>query len=197
VVKFYATSDKKLTQSENIIMSRIGKKEIEIPKDVSVNIQNDNIIIKGKHGTLERAFLTGIQAEVKENRIIITRQDDLKKTRAFHGLLRALVQNMVLGVSEQFTKILIVEGVGYKFQVEKKTLICSMGYSHPVEFQIPDDLSIKVESPTKIAISGIEKQRVGFLAAQIREIRPPEPYKGKGIRYEGEIILRKAGKTGK
>lgn len=178
-------------------MSRIGKKPIRIPKDVSVVLENNEIIIKGKYGTLTRPVINGINIEIIENQIIVTRENDTKKLCACNGLMRALLYNMVYGVSNQFTKILMAEGVGYKFQIDKKTLILSMGYSHPVEFLIPEDLAIKLESPTKISISGIEKERVGFLAAKIREIRPPEPYKGKGIRYEGEIILRKAGKTGK
>lgn len=178
-------------------MSRIGKKAISIPKDVSIEIQDKKIIIKGKHGVLEKSFIEGIHVELKENKIIVTRDDDSKKSRSCHGLIRALIQNMVSGVNDKFSKTLIAEGVGYKFQIDKKNLILSMGYSHPIEFQIPGDLTINLESPTKISISGIEKDKVGFLAAQIRDIRPPEPYKGKGIRYEGEIIIRKAGKTGK
>jgi large subunit ribosomal protein L6 len=178
-------------------MSRIGKKEITIPKDVSVEINHQKITVKGKHGVLERTFLEGIQVQTKENKIIVTRENESKRTRAFHGLLRALIQNMVSGVNDKFSKTLIAEGVGYKFQMDQKKLILSMGYSHPIELVIPDDLTINLESPTKISITGIEKEKVGFLAAEIRKVRPPEPYKGKGIRYEGEIILRKAGKTGK
>ena len=116
---------------------------------------------------------------------------------AYHGLTRALIQNMIIGVNAKFSKILVAEGVGYKFQLDKQRLILNMGYTHPIEFIIPSDLEIKAESPTKIIISGIDKEKVGFLAAKIREIRPPEPYKGKGIMYEGEKILRKAGKSGK
>jgi large subunit ribosomal protein L6 len=134
---------------------------------------------------------------IENNQIVITRTDETKKARAYHGLIRALVQNMVTGVHQQFTKNLIAEGVGYKFQVDKTKLILSVGFSHPVEFEIPSDLSIKAESPTKLVISGIDKEKVGFLAAKIRDMRPPEPYKGKGLLYEGEKILRKAGKTGK
>lgn len=111
--------------------------------------------------------------------------------------MRALIQNMIIGVNDLFTKVLIAEGVGYKFQIDKNSLVLNMGYSHPIEFAIPTDLKIKLESPTKIAISGIDKEQVGFLAAKIRAVRPPEPYKGKGIMYEGEKILRKAGKSGK
>lgn len=178
-------------------MSRIGKKKITIPKDVSVEIYDEIIKVKGKYGTLERAFLEGIKVEIEDNHIQLLRENELKKTRAFHGLLRALIQNMVVGVNQKFSKTLIAEGVGYKFQIDKKNLVLSMGYSHPVEITIPEDLNINLESPTKISITGIEKEKVGFLAAEIRKIRPPEPYKGKGIRYDGEIILRKAGKTGK
>jgi large subunit ribosomal protein L6 len=178
-------------------MSRIGKKEIIIPKEVSVILSNETILVKGTHGFLEQPFLKNIQVELKENKILVTRKEDSKQSRAFHGLVRALIQNMILGVTTKFFKTLIAEGVGYKFQLEKGNLILSMGFSHPIEFIIPEDLTVKLELPTKIVISGISKQKVGLFASQIREIRPPEPYKGKGIRYEGEVILRKAGKTGK
>jgi len=178
-------------------MSRIGKKMIEIPQNVSIEIKDQKILVKGKHGILEQFLTEGIEIEIKENKLFVLRKNDLKTTRSCHGLIRALVQNMIKGVTEKFSKTLIAEGVGYKFQVDKKLLILTMGYSHPVQIQIPDDLSINLESPTKLSVSGIEKQKVGLLASEIREIRPPEPYKGKGIRYENEKILRKAGKTGK
>ena len=132
-----------------------------------------------------------------ENKLNIIKLNDTKESRAYHGLTRALIQNMIIGVNTKFSKILVAEGVGYKFQLDKQRLILNMGYTHPIEFIIPSDLEIKAESPTKIIISGIDKEKVGFLAAKIREIRPPEPYKGKGIMYEGEKILRKAGKSGK
>lgn len=178
-------------------MSRIGKKEIIIPKNVLVYLENEKIIVKGKYGILEQLLFKEIQVLIKEDQIVISKKEDTKKARALHGLTRALVQNMVFGVINKFSKTLIAEGVGYKFQQDKSVLILTMGYSHPIEFAIPDDLFIKLESPTRILIEGIEKQKVGLFASQIRDIRPPEPYKGKGIRYEGEIILRKAGKTGK
>ena len=178
-------------------MSRIGKKSIEIPKEVSIQLENEKIVVKGKHGSLERQVLNNLKLEIIEKKLVITRNDDSKKSRSYHGLIRALVQNMVSGVDQKFSKTLIAEGVGYKFQVDKTNLILSVGFSHPVEFAIPADLSIKAESPTKLVISGIDKEKVGFLAAKIRDMRPPEPYKGKGILYEGEKILRKAGKTGK
>lgn len=178
-------------------MSRVGKKAIEIPKDVSINITNDKISVKGKHGTLERTIQDILNLEITNQTLVITRKSETKKSREYHGLIRALVQNMVSGVSEKFSKTLIAEGVGYKFQVEKNTLIVNVGFTHPVEFPIPADLAIKLESPTKVSISGIDKEKVGFLAAKIRDTRPPEPYKGKGILYDGEKIIRKAGKTGK
>ena len=178
-------------------MSRIGKKLIDIPKDVSIKLEKNKIIITGKHGTLEQSFLDILTIEINENKIFITRQNDTKQSKEYHGLIRAIVQNMVNGVNEKFTKTLIAEGVGYKFQVDKNKLILNVGFTHPVEFIIPDDISIKVESPTKISIIGINKEKVGFLASIIRSKRPPEPYKGKGILYLGEKIIRKAGKTGK
>ena len=134
---------------------------------------------------------------IEEKKLVLKRLKETKEVKSYHGLIRALLQNMVKGVDQQFSKVLIAEGVGYKFQVEKTNLIVNVGYSHPIQFSIPTDLAIKVESNTKISILGIDKEKVGFFASQIRSTRPPEPYKGKGILYEGEKILRKAGKTGK
>jgi large subunit ribosomal protein L6 len=178
-------------------MSRIGKKVINIPKDVSITVTDEKITVKGKHGILEQNLLNLLKFDLSENKLSIGRLNDEKQTRAYHGLIRALVQNMVIGVTQKFSKTLIAEGVGYKFQVDKKVLIVNVGYTHPIEFPIPTDLEIKSESAVKISISGINKEKVGFLAAQVRDTRPPEPYKGKGILYDGEIIRRKAGKTGK
>jgi len=178
-------------------MSRIGKKPIDIPKDVSVTLEKNLIKVKGKHGALERSVLDTLQLEIKEQQLIITRADDSKKSREYHGLIRALVQNMVSGVHDKFSKTIVAEGVGYKFQVDKTKLILNVGFTHPVEFPIPPSLTIKLESATKIVISGINKEEVGFLASQVHDTRPPEPYKGKGLLYEGEKIIRKAGKTGK
>ena len=178
-------------------MSRIGKKAIDIPKDVLVTLEKEKIIVKGKHGSLERILLENLAFEIIEEKLVITRSDDTKKSREYHGLMRALIQNMVSGVDQKFSKTLVAEGVGYKFQLNKTTLILNVGFTHPVEFLIPSDLSIKLESPTRLVISGIDKEKVGFLAAKVRSMRPPEPYKGKGILYDGEKILRKAGKTGK
>jgi large subunit ribosomal protein L6 len=187
----------KNSKREEKKMSRIGKKAIDIPKDVSIKIENEKIIVKGKNGSLEREVLNKLDLEILKEQLVITRKDDTKESRSYHGLIRALVQNMVTGVDEKFSKILVAEGVGYKFQVEKNKLILSVGFSHPVEFEIPSDITLKAESPTRLIISGIDKEKVGFFAAKIRDMRPPEPYKGKGLLYQGEKILRKAGKTGK
>ena len=178
-------------------MSRIGKKIIDIPKEVSITITNEKIIVKGQYGILEQSLLNILNFTLLDNKLSITRINDLKKTREYHGLIRALVQNMVLGVTQKFSKTLIAEGVGYKFQLDNSVLIVNVGFTHPVKFPIPSDLEVKIESPIKISIKGINKEKVGFLAAKIRSIKPPEPYKGKGILYEGEIVRRKAGKTGK
>lgn len=178
-------------------MSRIGKKAISIPKDVSVNINDKEIVIKGKHGILKRLISENIEINLEKEKIILNRLNDEKKSRELHGLNRALIQNMIYGVDQKFSKSLIAEGVGYRFQVDKNTLNLNVGFTHPVKFEIPADLSIKLESPTKIQLSGIDKEKVGFFAAKIRNTKPPEPYKGKGILYEGEKIVRKAGKTGK
>jgi large subunit ribosomal protein L6 len=178
-------------------MSRVGKKEIIVPKDVTVFFENESLIVKGTHGLLQLDSFNNLQILISENKIQVLRVEDSKKSRALHGLTRALIQNMVLGVHQKFSQVLIVEGIGYKFQVDKGILILNMGYSHPVELKIPENLNVKLDSSTKISIFGIDKQKVGLFASEIRKIRPPEPYKGKGIRYEKEIVLRKAGKTGK
>lgn len=178
-------------------MSRVGKRAIDIPETVSVTFNNQILTVKGKHGTLEQSIQEILDVEILTNKLIITRKEDTSKARELHGLLRALINNMVIGVTNKFSKSLIAEGVGYKFQIEKKLLVLNVGFTHPIQFEIPSDLEIKVESPTKLLISGINKEKVGFLAAKIRAVRPPEPYKGKGLLYEGEIIRRKAGKTGK
>lgn len=178
-------------------MSRIGKKAIFIPKDISVTMENKEITIKGKNGVLKRIISDNVNIILENDKIILTRINDEKTSRESHGLNRALVQNMVKGVENKFSKTLIAEGVGYRFQIEKNLLNLSVGFTHPVQFEIPQDLTVKLESPTKIQLLGIDREKVGFFAAKIRDMKPPEPYKGKGILYEGEKILRKAGKTGK
>jgi large subunit ribosomal protein L6 len=178
-------------------MSRIGKKPIDLPEGVSLTINNKNVIVQGQYGLLEQSFNNLLEVKVEKNKVYVTRTEETIKAREFHGLIRALLQNMILGVHKKFSKVLIAEGVGYKFQLDKKTLLVNVGFTHPVNFEIPNDIEIKLESPVKISILGINKQTVGFFADKIRSTKPPEPYKGKGILYQGEIIRRKAGKTGK
>jgi large subunit ribosomal protein L6 len=178
-------------------MSRIGKKLIYIPKDIDLKIHENLVFVSGKNGSLEKKFLNIVNFERVENTLSVTRLEESKFAKSYHGLTRALVENMITGVSNTFKKILIAEGVGYKFQMDKNKLILNMGFTHNVEFEIPEGIQIKNESAVKISIQGIDKEKVGLFASQLRDIRPPEPYKGKGIRYEGEKIIRKAGKTGK
>ncbi len=178
-------------------MSRIGKKEISIPQNIEVLIQNNHISVSGKNGKLEKSFLNLIELKKIETNILISRINDDKFSKSYHGLARALVDNMIQGVSKKFQKILIAEGVGYKFQLNNNQITLNMGFTHPVHFEIPRDIDIRLESATKLIIEGIDKEKVGLFAASLREVRPPEPYKGKGIRYNGEKIIRKAGKTGK
>lgn len=178
-------------------MSRVGKRIITIPKNVTVSIEEQNVIVTGPHGRLEQKMLDCISLDLSDNTISVTRKNEEKYSKSCHGLFQVLLLNMIKGVSEKFSKNLIVEGVGYKFQSEKNNVVLSMGFSHRINLNIPEDLTVEVESPNKMKISGINKEKVGLFAAKIRDIKPPEPYKGKGIRYEDEKIIRKAGKTGK
>lgn len=178
-------------------MSRIGKKEIVVPKNVTITVEPGKFIAKGLFGSLEQKIPTEFYIEIFDDKIRIQKTSDSKRIRALHGLIRANLQNIILGVSQRFSKMLIVEGIGYKFQLDKNRLILNMGYSHLIERIVPQNLDVSVESFNKLIIRGINKQEVGLFASEIRKIRPPEPYKGKGIRYEKEVILRKTGKAGK
>jgi len=176
-------------------VSRIGKKIIEIPKGVSVSVNGSVVSVKGPKGQLQESFRDNMIIEVKDSQIEVKRPDDLKVNRALHGLTRALIQNMVLGVNDGFKKTLDIVGVGYKVELKGENLLLNMGYSHPIYFMPPQDIKLEAPTPTQIVISGINKQVVGQVAAKLRSIRKPEPYKGKGIKYSDEHILRKAGKT--
>lgn len=176
-------------------MSRIGKKPVEIPKGVNINLEGQVIKVKGPKGELHRTIHPAIKAEIVEGEIKFSRPDDLKETRSLHGLTRALIQNMIIGVTDSYKKTLDIVGVGYKAELKGKNLLLNIGYSHPIYFVPPDDVKLEVPAPTQIIISGIDKELVGLVAAKIRSFRKPEPYKGKGIKYSDERIIRKAGKT--
>jgi len=176
-------------------MSRIGKKPVEIIKGVQIKKQDDVIEVKGPKGILTMPVTGGINVEVKDNEVVFTRENDYKKNKALHGLYRALLQNMVTGVTEGYTKKLELVGIGYKAELKGDKLVLMLGYSHPIVFVCPPDVKIEVPVPTSIVITGIDKQLVGLVAAKIRSFREPEPYKGKGIKYDTEKIRRKAGKT--
>ena len=176
-------------------MSRIGKKIIALPKGVTIEQKASAVTVKGPKGTLSQELPEGISAKVENNEITFTRKNDEPRQRALHGLSRALINNMVVGVTDGFTKKLDMVGVGYKAEKKGKFVQFNLGYSHPVYLLAPDDIAITILTPTSLTVSGIDKQLVGAVAAKIRSIRPPEPYKGKGVKYSDETIIRKAGKT--
>lgn len=178
-------------------MSRVGKKPVEIPSDVTVTVDGNNVTVKGPKGELSRSFNPDIEIKVEENVINVSRPSDAKEHRALHGTTRALLSNMVEGVSKGFERTLELIGVGYRAQKQGTKLVLNVGYSHPVEIEPETGIEIEVPSNTRVIVKGTNKERVGALAANIRDVRPPEPYKGKGIRYEGEFVRRKEGKTGK
>ena len=177
-------------------MSRIGKNPVPLPDKVTVSLDGLTVKVKGPKGELERTLPEGVSVSQEENTIVVTPSTTKRFSRERHGLCRTLVANMVEGVSNGYSKSLEIVGVGSRAQVKGKTLVVSAGYSHPVEMEPPDGITFKVENNTKVIVSGIDKELVGNEAAKVRAIRPPEPYKGKGIKYEGEQILRKAGKSG-
>jgi large subunit ribosomal protein L6 len=177
-------------------MSRIGKKEITLPKGVEVRRDGSAVLVKGPKGTLKTALVPGIDVKIENNVVQFTRADEENKTRAFHGLVRALVANNVRGVSEGFKKELDIVGVGYRAEVKGKEVVFQLGYSHPVRFAIPQGIDIAVDAKSgHITVTGIDKQKVGQTASEIRALREPDPYKGKGIKYSDEVVRRKAGKA--
>jgi len=174
-------------------ISRVGKKPILIPESVEVKIEGEKVIIRGPKGELQKAVRPEIKVEVKENKILLSPQIKTKKTKAFWGLFRTLLFNMIVGVTEGFEKKLEIKGLGFKALKEGEDLLLSVGFTHPVEIKAPQGIKFSVEKSI-ITVSGIDKEKVSQIAAKIRKVKPPEPYKGKGIRYQGEIIRRKAGK---
>ena len=178
-------------------MSRIGRLPVVVPAGVTVEVKENNyVVVKGSKGTLERNLPVEMDIKVEDGHVVVTRPNDLKKMKALHGLTRTLIHNMVVGVSEGYEKVLEVNGVGYRAQKQGKKLVLSLGYSHPVEMEDPEGLETTVDG-NKITVKGISKEKVGQYAAEIREKRRPEPYKGKGIKYADGVIRRKVGKTGK
>ncbi len=178
-------------------MSRVGKMPVTVPSSVEVEIQGSQVTVKGQKGVLTREFNERIGFVIDDGTLTVTRPDDSREARALHGLSRALVANMVTGVAEGFTKDLEIHGVGYRAAMKGRGLELQVGFSHPVVIEPPEGVTFEVPEPTRISVTGIDKEQVGQVAADIRKVRPPEPYKGKGIRYAGEHVRRKAGKAGK
>ncbi|EFU74597.1 50S ribosomal protein L6 [Enterococcus italicus] len=178
-------------------MSRIGNKIVVLPAGVEVKQNGSDITVKGPKGELTRTFSKDIEMKIEGNEVTFTRPDDSKEMKTIHGTTRANFNNMVVGVSEGFQKALELIGVGYRAQLQGSKLVLNVGYSHPVEIEAPEGITIEVPANTSVIVKGISKETVGELAANIRGVRPPEPYKGKGIRYVGEFVRRKEGKTGK
>ena len=179
-------------------MSRIGRMPIAIPAGVTVDVaENNKVTVKGPKGTLERVLPAEMDIKIEDGHVVVTRPNDLKRMKSLHGLTRTLINNMVVGVTDGYKKDLEINGVGYRAQKQGNKLILSLGYSHPVEMVDPEGVTTTLDGQTKITVSGIDKEKVGQYAAEIREKRRPEPYKGKGIKYADEVIRRKVGKTGK
>jgi large subunit ribosomal protein L6 len=176
-------------------MSRVGKKPIPLPKGVEVSQQNDEIVVKGPKGSLKTKLIEGLSMKIEDGSVVFDRANEERQTRAFHGLMRALVANNVAGVSEGFRRDLDIIGVGYRGEVKGREVVFQLGYSHPIHFKIPEGIDITVDKGGKVSITGIDRQKVGQTAAEIRSLRLPDPYKGKGIKYHDEVIRRKAGKA--
>ena len=178
-------------------MSRIGRLPIDMPKTVKASIANGVITVEGPKGKLTQTISPAIDVAIEADKIVVTRQNEDKPTKAAHGLMRQLIKNMVIGVSEGFQKNLVIIGVGYKAELQKNILVMTLGYANDIEYVIPEGIKVALDGPTKISVSGIDKQLVGQTAAEIRSLRKPEPYKGKGVRYDNEVVRSKSGKSGK
>lgn len=177
-------------------MSKVGKLPVAIPAGVTVTVANNVVTVKGPKGELKQDFSSDVKVEVKDNEVVVSLENTTKQANAFHGLYRNLINNMVVGVTTGFTKILVITGVGYRAEIQGKILMLNLGFSNDIFVTIPEGLTVTADAQGKVTISGISKQLVGEFSAQIRKLRMPEPYKGKGIRYENEVIRRKVGKTG-
>jgi len=178
-------------------MSRIGKKPIALPKGVKVEVKDGLVSVQGQKGALNRPMLQGVEVDIADSVVTLRRTSDDKRSRSFHGLMRTLVANMVEGVSNGFEKKLEIVGIGYRSELKGNNLALYLGYSHPIDFPLPQGITADVEKQTLVTIRGIDKELVGQVAAKIRDLRKPDPYKGKGVKYAGEVLRKKAGKTGK
>jgi large subunit ribosomal protein L6 len=178
-------------------MSRIGNKPVGIPSGVSISVKDDILTVKGAKGELQQQFHSEVSFDIQEKEVVVSRVDDSKKAKSMHGLYRKLLDNMVTGVSAGFQKALVINGVGYRAEMSGKNLLLSLGYSTQIEYVIPEGAAVAIEGNNKVVVSSIDKAIVGQVASEIRSLRPPEPYKGKGIKYEDENIRRKVGKSGK
>lgn len=178
-------------------MSRIGKKPIPLPQGVQIEVKEGMVSVQGPKGSLARPLLEGIEIAIADGTVTCTRANDQKRVRSFHGLMRTLVANMVDGVSKGFEKKLVIVGIGYRSELQGENLVLYLGYSHPIKFSLPPGISAEVEKQTLVTIKGIDKELVGQISAKIRNLRKPDPYKGKGVKYSTEVIRKKAGKTGK
>lgn len=177
-------------------MSRIGRLPIAIPKGVSVDVSGRQVTVTGPKGELSETLRPEVSVAVAEEQVVVQRTSESKKARGFHGLYRQLVYNMVVGVSDGFSQALLINGVGYRAEVQGQSVLLNLGFSNPVEFRLPDGVTVETDGPNRVVVKGISKQLVGKVASEIRGIRPPEPYKGKGVKYENEYIRRKVGKSG-
>lgn len=178
-------------------MSRIGRKPITLPQSVKLEVKDGEVFVSGKTGSLKRKLLEGIFVEIDGNMVYVKRANDDKKTKAYHGLMRTLISNMVEGIDKGFEKKLEIVGIGYRAEMQGNDLIFYLGYSHPIRFPLPEGISAQVEKQTLITVKGIDKELVGIVAAKIRALRKPDVYKNKGIKYAGEVLRKKAGKSGK
>lgn len=177
-------------------MSRVGKLPINVPKGVTVKVEGDVVTVEGQKGSLQQKIRPEVTVEVGEDQLIVDRKNESKPAKSFHGLYRKLINNMVVGVSTGFSKTLLINGVGYRVEQRGTDLVFNLGYSNPIEFPLEEGLTAALEGNNKLTISGADREKVGQVCAEIRSLRPPEPYKGKGIRYEDEYVRRKIGKAG-
>jgi len=177
-------------------MSRVGKLPVAIPENVKVSIEKQTITVEGPRGTMSQDFSPLVEVKAEDGAVVVNRMNDSKRARAFHGLYRNLIGNMVTGVTTGFSRTLLINGVGYRAELKDNTLVLNLGFSTPIEYPVPEGLSVTTDGPNKFTISGNSKQQVGKAASELRSLRPPEPYKGKGIKYEEERIVRKVGKAG-